>query len=292
METTKLAKESGIALIVLLPILYCAYLWNSLPAVIPIHFDLLGKPNGYGTKFNVIAMILMLNILPYALMIYMQKTKSKNLNIGDNTFFNLRILEALFFAIMSFGAITAGIKGQFSISFLFISFPLFIAGIGNYMGQFRPNYIFGIRTPWTLKSDLNWKKTHQFTGKVWFFTGILFSIIFLLTPVQLASYVFCIFLAILILAAYLYSYALHRHYLNSQDEALIEKYHESEQNQIQYKNSDPWFGPFYFDKDDKRIMVPKKMAGFGWTLNFGNPYSYILLIGVIGSLIAFNYLLK
>jgi uncharacterized membrane protein len=39
--------------------------------------------------------------------------------------------------------------------------------------------------------------------------------------------------------------------------------------------SSSWKGPFYFNKKDPRIIVPKMNMAMGWTLNFANPYSYI-----------------
>ncbi|MGZ3904957.1 MAG: DUF5808 domain-containing protein [Bacteroidia bacterium] len=40
------------------------------------------------------------------------------------------------------------------------------------------------------------------------------------------------------------------------------------------------FGVFYFNKDDKRIFPPKRNPYLGWTINFANPYS-ILVVGLI-----------
>jgi uncharacterized membrane protein len=44
-------------------------------------------------------------------------------------------------------------------------------------------------------------------------------------------------------------------------------------------SNDPlnWKGPFYFNKNDSRILVPKHNKSFGWTLNFANSYTYLLL---------------
>lgn len=38
---------------------------------------------------------------------------------------------------------------------------------------------------------------------------------------------------------------------------------------------------FYFNKDDKRIIVPKQDKYRGWTLNFGNKYTYLSLIVIV-----------
>lgn len=42
-----------------------------------------------------------------------------------------------------------------------------------------------------------------------------------------------------------------------------------------------WRGPFYFNRKDPRVLVPKFISSFGWTLNFANPYSYISLVAII-----------
>lgn len=41
------------------------------------------------------------------------------------------------------------------------------------------------------------------------------------------------------------------------------------------------FGFIYFNKLDHRIFPPKKIAGLGWTINFANPLSVIVMIGII-----------
>ena len=41
------------------------------------------------------------------------------------------------------------------------------------------------------------------------------------------------------------------------------------------------FGIFYFNPNDQRIFVPKRIKELGWTLNFANPFSWLILIGII-----------
>lgn len=40
------------------------------------------------------------------------------------------------------------------------------------------------------------------------------------------------------------------------------------------------WGIFYFNSKDPRILVPKRNRLMGWTLNFANPYSYFILMGI------------
>jgi len=41
------------------------------------------------------------------------------------------------------------------------------------------------------------------------------------------------------------------------------------------------FGIFYFDTNDRRILVPKRICWMGWTFNFGNKYVYLMIVLVI-----------
>jgi uncharacterized membrane protein len=50
------------------------------------------------------------------------------------------------------------------------------------------------------------------------------------------------------------------------------------------------FGVFYFNPTDKRLF-PRKRTGFGWTVNFANPYSVACLLAIIlASIIASFYI--
>ena len=45
------------------------------------------------------------------------------------------------------------------------------------------------------------------------------------------------------------------------------------------------WGIFYFNPKDRRIGVPKYNKLLGWTLNFGNIYSYLIIIGIIAAIL-------
>jgi uncharacterized membrane protein len=44
------------------------------------------------------------------------------------------------------------------------------------------------------------------------------------------------------------------------------------------KDPGNWKGPFYFNRKDPRLLVPKFYPALGWTLNFASPYAYLTLI--------------
>jgi uncharacterized membrane protein len=42
-----------------------------------------------------------------------------------------------------------------------------------------------------------------------------------------------------------------------------------------------WRGPFYFNRKDARLIVPKSNPSMGWTLNFASPYTYVAVVLII-----------
>jgi uncharacterized membrane protein len=51
------------------------------------------------------------------------------------------------------------------------------------------------------------------------------------------------------------------------------------------KDPGNWKGPFYFNRSDPRLMVPKLHPSLGWTLNFASIYAFIAVAGLIAIII-------
>jgi len=45
--------------------------------------------------------------------------------------------------------------------------------IGNVLGKVRSNFMFGIRTPWTLTSYRSWNRTHRLGGRLMVALGLV-----------------------------------------------------------------------------------------------------------------------
>jgi uncharacterized membrane protein len=57
------------------------------------------------------------------------------------------------------------------------------------------------------------------------------------------------------------------------------------------KDSGNWRRIFYFNGKDPRIIVPKLYPMLGWTLNFGNIYSYLAFIALCLVIMSTRYFL-
>jgi uncharacterized membrane protein len=59
------------------------------------------------------------------------------------------------------------------------------------------------------------------------------------------------------------------------------------------KDPGNWRGPFYFNRKDTRLIVPKGefSIGWGWTFNCASPYTYLLLLGIVLVIVVSKYFL-
>ena len=67
-------------------------------------------------------------------------------------------------------ALGVAIDVQFVLS---IAMSLLFIFIGNYLGKVRRNFWAGIRTPWTLSSEVVWERTHRLGGWLFVAVGLL-----------------------------------------------------------------------------------------------------------------------
>lgn len=51
------------------------------------------------------------------------------------------------------------------------------------------------------------------------------------------------------------------------------------------EDSGKWFGPFYFNKGDSRIIVPKQNPSLGGTFNMASLYAILIVIAIAASIV-------
>ena len=195
------------SILILLPSLVGCVFWNQLPEEIPTHFNLLGQADGYNHKMSAIFGLPTLMLLMHWLLLFIMIKDPKSSNISSK-------IQVLIYWIIPFVSclsmisiygeslgysMMSGILAQIFMGVLMIV-------IGNYLPKTRKNYIIGIRLPWTLESDKNWRKTHRLAGKIWVLGGLL---LFLNSFVQLYVYwVFFLTLFFVVIIPSVYSYQL------------------------------------------------------------------------------------
>ncbi|KUJ61691.1 hypothetical protein AR687_12200 [Flavobacteriaceae bacterium CRH] len=170
-----LKKELPIIGIVLIPFVYLAVIWSSLPERVPIHWNINGEIDDWGSKSFLIALVFMLPVLMYALMFAAAKFDPKNrISLMGKKFYQLKFFMVLLMSLLALFLLNASKNHVVSNpNFIYVLAGILIMVLGNYFKVIQPNYFIGIRTPWTLESQEVWKATHAFAGKIWFFGGLI-----------------------------------------------------------------------------------------------------------------------
>ena len=90
---------------------------------------------------------------------------------------------------------------------------LFFALLGNVLGKVRRNFWMGVRTPWTLASDIVWNRTHRLAAWMFVGAGAGGFLLVMLTPEKLIAWSFSLGLAGIFAAAFIpvgYSLVLYK----------------------------------------------------------------------------------
>jgi uncharacterized membrane protein len=118
-----LIKEIFIVLVTLIPAFYLAYVYPSLPETVPIHFDLYGKPNGYGHKNILIfttAFLIAVTFGLYFLIKFLPKIDpKKSAKISSGAFQKIAIALVIFLAALNVIIIYSSVSGRFNFSRVF-----------------------------------------------------------------------------------------------------------------------------------------------------------------------------
>lgn len=203
-------------LIMAIPLAYLGLVWNKLPATIALHFNMEGTPDRFGSKKELLAMALLLtgvNAGVYLLLtnIYRidpKKSAPENQSRLQRMAFAVSVFIAAILCLIIDTSIHPG--GKFNARIIFAGTGLLFCFIGNYMHTIKPNYFAGIRLPWTLENETNWRKTHLLAGKLFFSGGLLLAILCLLLPLNIAIILFFSITAIITIIPVVYSYRLYQ----------------------------------------------------------------------------------
>lgn len=202
-------KEIIMWILMVISFAYLIFVWNELPQKVATHFDLSGNPNGWTDKNYMPLLIGGMNFGTYILMILLPfLDPKKKIELMAEKYNSLRVLMSLLMTAISIYMLYISITGIVNLRLMIGIIAVFFSLMGNYMQTLRPNYFYGIRSPWTLENDETWRKTHRFGGRLWMVGGIIGFLltIFITNNNVLLGILFAIIVTIFILLPYIYSY--------------------------------------------------------------------------------------
>jgi uncharacterized membrane protein len=154
-----------------------AWAWPQLPDRLPIHWNIHGEVDGWGNKFMGILFMPLLVLGMYLLMLLLPLVDPGKANYENfqKVYGIIRIVFVTYMGAIYAATLFAAFGHTVNMTTVILPLVgvLFIV-LGNFLGKIRPNWFVGIRTPWTLSSQLSWDKTHRLAGWLFVLMGILF----------------------------------------------------------------------------------------------------------------------
>jgi uncharacterized membrane protein len=203
------------AALLLAPFLLIAAFWNKIPARLPVHWNLRGEVDRWTSSKSIeifvlpviaLAVVALLRIVPRLdpkLRGMLQESGRMQVALQI-----IRLSLAAFFCALFSIQIATALRYPLAGGRAMIWCTLVLLAImGNYLGNLRPNYFVGIRTPWTLESAETWRATHRLGGRLLFFGAILLlAAEFFLSP---GAFGYLFVTAMLLLGAWSFLYSWH-----------------------------------------------------------------------------------
>ena len=213
-----------VILLALSPLLYLAIIWRSIPGIVPVHYDIHLKPDRMDSKNSLwiaAASISAISIFIYLLLLNVRKFDPKLRRIPPSaTFTRLATGVAVFTTAMNFLILSSANNNiRLMDRAMWPLVGLMFAFIGNYMNNIKPNYFAGLRLPWTLSSDDNWRRTHQMASKLWFWGGLSAAILSLIIPSPFSIIVFFVIMSVLVIIPIVYSYRIFKNEFRETDQS-------------------------------------------------------------------------
>jgi len=187
--------------------------WTGVPDPMPIHWSASGRADGYASR-SLTLMILPALMALIAALIQVPSKVDANYRRGLDVL--MIVVAALLFAVHLLVVLTALEAGhKIPMAWLLVLLGVFFIVIGMVLPTMPQNYVFGVRTPWTLTNETNWKLTHRFSAWTMIGGGSICALISVAVPGECALWIGVGAILMGSLLPVGYSYLLHATQLDS-----------------------------------------------------------------------------
>lgn len=206
------------AFAILVPFVALILVWPFMPERVPVHWNFAGEPDRWTSNPMELFLLPVLNVgmafIPTLVAALDPKLRAQTPEQRRTTLRAVRGITLalhLFFCgvILFMIAAILGIHMNLTVA-VELGSLLLIAYLGNVMAKLQPNYLVGIRTPWTLEDPDIWRRTHRLGGIVMVVTALLLALLLFLLPPGWYIGVMLTALIVMALIPIGYSYLLYR----------------------------------------------------------------------------------
>ena len=205
-----------------LPLLITVAALPFLPEKIPAHYNFAGEIDRWGSKFETLIFPAVTIAMGF-FMLFMAKIAAKDENgktnekivfytgMGISLWFTAMHVISIYKAFSAAGSM--GFSANVDINSLFcVLMGTGLAITGLFMPKLRKNSLIGLRTSWSMKNDITWKKSQRFGGISFIVCGALSVVAGLFLEELTAMFVVLGLLIIDTIICVIYSYKIAKKY--------------------------------------------------------------------------------
>ncbi|WP_235427020.1 SdpI family protein [Cohnella kolymensis] len=183
-----------------------------LPDVMGSHYNLKGEQDGTMPKWGFWLMYIGLGVAMPTILSVMRYVDPRRDNYTrfEDYFYIMRWAISLFLHGVLLVVILTNLGYELPMMNLVVgAMGILWLVIGNRMGQLRSNFFIGVRTPWALTDENNWRLTHRLSARLWFLAGLIMFASAWFVPAAWITVVLLICVLCSSLIPTVYSYVLH-----------------------------------------------------------------------------------
>lgn len=191
-------------------LIFSAAVYSRLPERVPVHWNISGEPDRFGTRlegafFLPVVMIIMLTIMRWFPTL---DPRGANIARFRTAYDTIVATMVAFMAAVHVLVLGNSLGWTINITTVaLVGLGVLIMVLGNVLPIVRSNFIFGIRTPWTLSSERVWTRAHRVGGYT-MVAGGLVVVISAFLPQPLGVFVALSSLLTAAIVPIVYSYVL------------------------------------------------------------------------------------
>lgn len=150
--------------------------YSRLPESVPVHWGLSGEPDRYGSRLEGAFLLPAIMVALLALLRWFPSRDPRAANIAKfRDSYDLMVVSLISF-MTALHVLLLGTSLGWDVNVptvVLVGVGLLFVILGNMMPRARSNFIFGIRTPWTLSSESVWTRSHRVGGYMMVAAGAL-----------------------------------------------------------------------------------------------------------------------
>lgn len=198
-------------LIIVLSFAISIFSYPYLPDKIASHWDINGNVDNYMDKDFALFISPVISVFVLLLFLFLPKIDplKKNVDKFRKYYDDFILLMMCFLLYMHLLTLSWNLNYKFDfIKMMMPAFAVLFYYCGILIENAKRNWFIGIKTPWTLSSDVVWGKTHKLGGKLFKLLALI-CLLGILFPLY-AFVLFIVALLVIVIFLFVYSYLLYK----------------------------------------------------------------------------------